>query len=50
MDASVQDALYLFGIDGIDQPAAGVLAEFGRWGHVLFANGYAGAPIMVSTS
>ena len=40
-------ALYLF---GIDQPAAGVLAEFGRWGHVLLANGYAGAPIMASTS
>ena len=40
-------ALYLF---GIDEPAAGVLAEFGRWGHVLLANDYAGAPIMASTS
>ena len=25
-------------------PAAGLLTEFGRWGHVLLANGYAGAP------
>ena len=40
-------ALYVF---GIDQLATGVLTEFGRWGHVLFANGYTGAPIMASTS
>ena len=40
-------ALYLF---GIEEPAAGLLAELGRWGYVLFANGYAGAPIMASTS
>ena len=40
-------ARYLF---GIDEPAARVLAEFGRWGHVLLANGYAGAPIIASTS
>ena len=39
--------LYLF---GIDESAAGLLAGFGRWGHVLFANGCAGAPIMASTS
>ncbi len=40
-------ALYLF---GIDESAAGLLARFGRWGHVLRANGYTGAPIMASTS
>ena len=40
-------ALYVF---GIDEPAAGVLTEFGRWGHVLLANGYAGAPMLASTS
>ena len=40
-------ALYVF---GIDEPAAGLLAGFGQWGHVLFANGYTGAPIMASTS
>ena len=34
-------ALYLF---GLDEPTAGLLAEFGRWGHVLLANGYAGVP------
>ena len=34
-------ALCLF---GINEPAAGLLTEFGRWGHVLLANGYAGAP------
>ena len=34
-------ALYLF---GLNEPTAGLLAEFGRWGHVLLANGYAGVP------
>ena len=40
-------ALYVF---GIESPAACLLAEFGQWGHVLFANGYTGAPTMASTS
>ena len=40
-------ALYVF---GIDEPAAGLLAGFGQWEHVLFANGYTAAPIMASTS
>ena len=40
-------AQYLF---GIDESAAGLLAGFGRWGHVLRANGYTGAPLVASTS
>ena len=47
MDASVQDGAVRL---RHREPAACLLAEFGQWGHVLFANGYTGAPTMASTS